>query len=48
MYHCPLNFKRIGKPVIFMEMMLTGKYEKRHVDGSVAVSYDQEIGSKKT
>jgi hypothetical protein len=48
MYHCPLNFKRIGKPVIFMEMMLTGKYEKRHTDGSVAVSYDQEIGSKKT
>lgn len=48
MYHCPLDFKRVGKPVIFMEMGLTGKYQKKHADGSVAVSYDQEIGSKKT
>lgn len=26
--HCPLNFKRIGKPVIFLEVMLVQTYEK--------------------
>lgn len=27
--HCPLVFKRIGKPVVFVEIMLTTKYERR-------------------
>ena len=26
--HCPLNFKRIDKPIVFLEIMLAGKYEK--------------------
>ena len=42
-YHCPLNFKRIGKPIIFMELMLTGNYERTYTDGTPGVSYDQEI-----
>lgn len=28
LYHCPLNFKRIDKPIIFLEVMLTPKYDK--------------------
>ena len=27
--HCPLNFKRIGKPIIFLEVMFTSKYERK-------------------
>jgi hypothetical protein len=27
-YHCPVVFKRIGKPIIFLEIMLTPKYDK--------------------
>ncbi len=27
--HCPLVFKRIGKPIIFLEVMLTAKYERK-------------------
>ncbi len=28
--HCPLIFKRIGKPVVFLEMMLTDNYARRY------------------
>jgi hypothetical protein len=27
--HCPLIFKRVGKPLAFMEIMLTDKYSRR-------------------
>jgi len=30
--HCPLIFKRIGKPVVFLEVQLTDKYERFEVD----------------
>ncbi|HJX13104.1 MAG TPA: hypothetical protein VJ377_06195 [Dehalococcoidales bacterium] len=46
-YHCPLNFKRIGKPIVFMEIMLTGGYQRTYTDGTPGVSYDQEIKAKK-
>ena len=29
--HCPLVFKRIGKPVVFVEIMLTNEYKRREV-----------------
>jgi hypothetical protein len=29
--HCPLIFKRIGKPIVFLECMLTDRYERREV-----------------
>ncbi len=29
--HCPLIFKRIGKPVVFLEVQLTDKYERFEV-----------------
>lgn len=30
--HCPLKFKRVDKPVIFMDIVLTPKYEKKIVE----------------
>ena len=30
--HCPLNFKRIDKPIIFIDIVLTSKYEKKFLD----------------
>jgi hypothetical protein len=27
--HCPLIFKRIGKPIVFLEVMLTDNYSRR-------------------
>jgi hypothetical protein len=30
--HCPLIFKRIGKPIVFLECMLTDNYQRREVD----------------
>jgi len=32
--HCPINIIRIDKPIVFIEVMLTGKYEKIAKDGS--------------
>lgn len=29
--HCPLIFKRVGKPLVFLEIMLTDKYSRREV-----------------
>jgi hypothetical protein len=29
--HCPLIFKRIGKPIVFLECMLTDNYQRREV-----------------
>lgn len=29
--HCPLVFKRIGKPIVFLECMLTGNYERKEL-----------------
>lgn len=26
--HCPLNFKRVDKPIVFLEIMLADKYKK--------------------
>jgi hypothetical protein len=42
-YHCPLNFKRVGKPFIFMEIDVTGEYSRTYVDGTPGVAYDQEL-----
>ena len=42
-YHCPLNFKRVGKPFIFMEIDLTGEYSRTYVDGTPGVAYDMEL-----
>jgi hypothetical protein len=47
-YHCPLNFKRIGKPIYFMEIMLTGNYQRTYTDGKPGIAYDQEMGIKKS
>ena len=30
--HCPLNFKRIGKPIMFLEIMLTADYQRKSAD----------------
>jgi hypothetical protein len=30
--HCPLNFKRIGSPIMFLEIMLTESYERKTPD----------------
>ena len=30
--HCPLIFKRVGKPIVFLECMLTDSYARREVD----------------
>lgn len=30
--HCPLNFKRIGKPIRMLEIMLTSHYERKEPD----------------
>lgn len=30
--HCPLVFKRVGKPLVFLEVMLTDKYARREVE----------------
>ncbi len=30
--HCPLIFKRLGKPVTWVEVMLTGSYEREELD----------------
>jgi hypothetical protein len=30
--HCPLIFKRIGKPVLWLELMLTSKYGREESD----------------
>ena len=30
--HCPLIFKRVSKPIAWVEIMLTGGYERREVD----------------
>jgi len=27
--HCPLIFKRVGKPIVFLEVMLTDNYSRR-------------------
>jgi hypothetical protein len=43
LYHCPLNFKRIGKPIIFMELMPTGEYTRTYTDGTPGLSYSQEL-----
>ena len=32
MAHCPLIFKRIGKPVVFLEIHLTDEYKRRAVE----------------
>jgi hypothetical protein len=29
--HCPLIFKRVGKPIVFLEVMLTDNYSRREV-----------------
>jgi hypothetical protein len=29
--HCPLIFKRVGKPIVFLECMLTDNYERTEV-----------------
>ena len=29
--HCPLVFKRVGKPLVFLEIMLTDNYRRREV-----------------
>lgn len=34
LFHCPITFKRVDKPVVFLEVMLTGKYEKIFVDNT--------------
>jgi len=30
-HHCPLIFKRVGKPFAWMEIMLTDKYSRREL-----------------
>ena len=32
--HCPINVIKIDKPIVFIEVMLTEKYEKTEKDGS--------------
>jgi hypothetical protein len=48
LFHCPLNFKRIGKPIYFLEITLTRGYHRTYVDGTPGVAYDQEMGIKKS
>jgi len=28
LHHCPINFVKVDKPVVFLEVMLVGKYER--------------------
>ena len=32
MSHCPLIFKRVGKPLVFLEIHLTDEYKRREVE----------------
>ena len=48
-YHCPLNFKRIDKPIYFWEIMLTsGEYQRTYTDGTPGTDYAGELGIKKS
>ena len=38
--HCPLIFRRIGKPVVFMEVMLTDSYERKELDIPLKPPFD--------
>lgn len=44
LYHCPINFRRIGKPVLFMAMYLDGDWSKitpqKNADGLEEFKYD--------
>lgn len=33
--HCPLRFKRLGKPVVFIEIVLAGSYQRFAADGVI-------------
>jgi hypothetical protein len=33
--HCPLRFKRLGKPVIFIEIVLAGSYQRFAASGVI-------------
>jgi hypothetical protein len=35
MMHCPLRFKRLGKPVLFIEIVLAGAYQRFTAGGTV-------------
>ncbi len=35
MMHCPLRFKRLGQPVIFIEIVLEGSYQRYTATGEV-------------
>jgi hypothetical protein len=38
--HCPLIFRRVGKPVVFMEVMLTDSYERKELDIPLKPPFD--------
>jgi hypothetical protein len=46
--HCPLIFKRVGKPIAWVEIMLTDGYERREVDIPLIpdpeITKDSQIG----
>ena len=33
--HCPLIFKKVNKPIVFLEIMLTDKYARRTLSGEI-------------
>lgn len=35
LYHCPINIPKVDKPIVFLEVMLTNKYEKKLSDGTI-------------
>ena len=40
--HTPLEFKRIGKPIVFMDITLTEQYIRKPSDGSDPIVHDNK------
>ncbi|MGB9879153.1 MAG: hypothetical protein ACPLRM_00200 [Anaerolineae bacterium] len=42
--HCPLIFKRVGKPIAWVEIMLTDHYEREELDIPLSPAPDFSVG----
>jgi hypothetical protein len=40
--HTPLEFRRIGKPIVFMDIVLTAKYIRKPNDGSAPIVHEHK------
>jgi hypothetical protein len=42
MVHTPLEFKKIGKPIVFMDITLTPQYIRKPADGSAPIVHNNK------